>query len=92
MSDEGRLGTFSREDVKLLRDVASRWRELSENPEATECRTDHCHSELEELEEIAWIMEVKINAAKLFKKQWRERFASDERLGKYRCITCLREL
>jgi hypothetical protein len=44
---------FCASDAALLRDVAGRWQELSENPNATDCMTDHCHVELDELETIA---------------------------------------
>ena len=40
-------------DVKLLRDVAEMWQMLSENPDNTDCMTDSCHVELDELERIA---------------------------------------
>ena len=44
---------LSMTDVTLLRDVAARWQELSENPGATDCMTDSCHVEFDELERIA---------------------------------------
>jgi hypothetical protein len=47
-------------DIKLLKDVASRWDELSGNPEATECMTDHCHVELGELLRITDLLELAV--------------------------------
>jgi len=35
-------------DVKLLEDILERWDWLSQHPDATDCQTDHCHTELAE--------------------------------------------
>lgn len=48
---------FTKADVDILRDIGGRWDELSENPNATWCMTDHCHVERDELENIASKME-----------------------------------
>ena len=35
-------------DVKLLEDILHRWHWLSQHPDATDCQTDSCHTELAE--------------------------------------------
>ena len=50
--------TYIHDDApETLRDAMSRWQELSENPNATWCMTDHCHDIVSEVENIAGSLE-----------------------------------
>ena len=56
--NQSHCSSFCDADAELLRSVAERWQHLSEHPDATDCQTDHCHVELDELENIALKIEV----------------------------------
>ncbi len=39
-------------DVELLKEVSDRWDTLSQDRSADECGTDHCHTELDDLQSL----------------------------------------